>query len=135
MSGAEVPQTNIVFQYAVPAEVGEVEPIREGNWTGPDSLKEQKHRIAMLDIEPLKHAFFEDIKRNSFTIAGEVAMIGQGVQTRTRTAGLCLTVSKSRKNEADENEPYSRLILGLSILWAPSDAQCPSSAETPLPRQ
>jgi hypothetical protein len=68
-----------VFQYAVPAEVGEVEPVRERNWTGPDSLEEQKHRIAMLDIEPLKHALFEDIQRYPFTIAGEVAMIGEGV--------------------------------------------------------
>lgn len=77
-----------MLQDTVSTKVCQVEAKRQRPvGAGPDRLGEQKLCIAVLDVEPLQHGVFEDVESDSCTVPGEVAMVGESVQTWTRPSG------------------------------------------------
>jgi hypothetical protein len=83
------PQTDVVLQNVVTAQVVKVEAVRPRvGWVGPDGLEEQEHGIAVLDVEAFQHTVLEDIQGDAFAVPREVAMVGQRVQTRAGTASF-----------------------------------------------
>lgn len=70
------------------AEVIEVKAGGDGVFgVGPDGLEEQKGGIAMFDVESIKHAILEDFQRDFLPVAREIAVVGQSIETRARSAG------------------------------------------------
>lgn len=76
-----------MLQDAMAAEIGEVKAARERViGTGPDCLEEQKPGVAVLDVESVKHAILENAQGNFLAISGEIAVVGQSIETWARPA-------------------------------------------------
>ena len=72
----DIPDRDVMLEDAVAAKVLKIERTSHGVLgASSDSLCEQKDRIALLDVEAVKHAISEFLQVNVPAIAGKVSMV------------------------------------------------------------
>jgi hypothetical protein len=76
------PQTEIVLEHTFTAKRIEVERASKRHWVCTNGLREEDKSVTLRDIEPIEHTIGENIEGDLPSIRGQVAMIGERIQTR-----------------------------------------------------